>query len=47
MTEGSTSVRLLPTPGASDSSGGAQHPDKRKGHSRQLIDYALLLGASS
>jgi DNA (cytosine-5)-methyltransferase 1 len=33
---------LLPTPGASDGSGGGQHPDKREGHSRQLIDYVLL-----
>lgn len=33
---------LLPTPNASDASGGGQHPDKRTGHSRQLIDYALL-----
>lgn len=32
---------LLPTPGASGGSGGGQHPDKRKGHSRQLIDYVL------
>ncbi|MFC7753060.1 DNA cytosine methyltransferase [Tsukamurella soli] len=37
-----TSLRLLPTPGASDATGGAQHPDKRKGHSQQLIDRALL-----
>jgi len=34
---------LLPTPNASDGSGGGQHPDKREGHSRQLIDYVLLL----
>ena len=33
---------LLPTPNASDGSGGGQHPDKREGHSRQLIDYVLL-----
>jgi len=33
---------LLPTPNASDGTGGGQHPDKRQGHSRQLIDYALL-----
>jgi len=32
---------LLPTPNASDASGGGQHPDKREGHSRQLIDYVL------
>lgn len=35
---------LLPTPNASDGSGGGQHPDKWDGHSRQLIDYALLHG---
>jgi DNA (cytosine-5)-methyltransferase 1 len=34
---------LLPTPNASDGTGGGQHPDKREGHSRQLIDYVLLL----
>lgn len=34
-------VQLLPTPNASDGTGGGQHPDKRVGHSRQLIDYAL------
>jgi hypothetical protein len=33
---------LLPTPLASDGSGGGQHPDKRAGHSQQLIDYVLL-----
>jgi len=34
---------LLPTPNASDGTGGGgQHPDKREGHSRQLIDYVLL-----
>lgn len=37
--EAMTSVRLLPTPNASDASGGAMHPDRRKGHSRQLIDF--------
>ncbi|MCE5291569.1 MAG: DNA cytosine methyltransferase [Nocardiaceae bacterium] len=36
--------RLLPTPAASDATGGGQHPSKREGHSRQLIDYALLNG---
>lgn len=35
---------LLPTPAASDATGGGQAPDKREGHSRQLIDYALLNG---
>lgn len=37
----------LPTPNASDASGGGQHPDKRVGHSRQLIDYALLCTPSA
>lgn len=36
-------VALLPTPNASDGSGGGQHPDKREGHSRQLIDSVLAL----
>ena len=34
----------LPTPNASDSTGGGQTPDKRTGHSRQLIDAVLDLG---
>lgn len=34
---------LLPTPLASDGSGGGQHPSKCGDHSRQLIDYAILL----
>lgn len=34
---------LLPTPNASDGTGGGQHPDKREGHSQQLIDYVLAL----
>lgn len=42
-----TGGKLLPTPNGSDASGGAQHPDKRKGHSRQLIDFALLFGEST
>lgn len=33
---------LLPTPNASDWTGGGQHPDRRVGHSRQLVDYVLL-----
>ena len=37
------SVDLLPTPCASDSSGGGMHPDTRVGHSKQLIDYVHLL----
>ncbi|QYC53889.1 methyltransferase [Mycobacterium phage Leperchaun] len=37
---------LLPTPSASDGTGGGQHPDRREGHSRQLCDYALLDGTS-
>lgn len=36
---------LLPTPSASDSTGGGAHPDRREGHSRQLIDYALMHGS--
>lgn len=40
-------IRLLPTPNASDASGGGQHPDKREGHSRQLIDYVLLCTPSA
>lgn len=32
---------LLPTPNASDGTGGGQHPDKRAGHSQQLIDHVL------
>lgn len=38
---GHPALDLLPTPNASDASGGGQHPDKREGHSRQLIDYVL------
>ena len=34
----------LPTPNASDGSGGGQHMSKRAGHSRQLIDAVLDLG---
>lgn len=37
-------VDHLPTPNASDGSGGGQTPDKRTGHSRQLIDAVLDLG---
>lgn len=36
-------VALLPTPNASDGTGGGQHPDKREGHQRQLIDSVLGL----
>lgn len=36
---------LLPTPDASAGTGGGSHPDSRAGHSRQLIDYALLHGS--
>ncbi|WP_280389271.1 hypothetical protein [Nocardia wallacei] len=32
----------VPTPSAAESTGGGQHPDRREGHSRQLIDFALL-----
>ena len=34
----------LPTPNASDGTGGGQTPDKHTGHSRQLIDAVLDLG---
>ncbi len=37
-----TAVSWLPTPNASDGSGGGMTPDRRTGHSRQLPDYALL-----
>lgn len=37
-------LALLPTPAASDATGGGQAPDKREGHTRQLVDYALLDG---
>ena len=37
----SIAVQLLPTPNASDCTGGGQHPDKREGHSQQLIDEVL------
>ena len=36
----------LPTPSASDGTGGGQHPDRREGHSRQLCDYALMDGTT-
>ncbi|WP_280381306.1 hypothetical protein [Nocardia wallacei] len=36
---------LLPTPTACDGSGGGVHPDRREGHTRQLVDYALLDGS--
>nr|WP_280465645.1 DNA cytosine methyltransferase [Nocardia brasiliensis] len=39
-------AKMLPTPSAADGTGGGQHPDKRAGHSRQLIDYALLDGSA-
>lgn len=37
-------LTLLPTPSACDASGGGQSLDKRQGHTRQLVDYALLDG---
>ena len=40
-------VKLLPTPNASDCTGGGAHPDAREGHSRQLIDFALLAGSTA
>ena len=36
----------LPTPSASDGTGGGQHPDRREGHSRQICDYALMDGTT-
>lgn len=38
---------LLPTPSASDATGGGSHPDSRQGNSSQLIDYALLCTPST
>jgi DNA (cytosine-5)-methyltransferase 1 len=40
-------VQLLPTPNASDCTDGGAHPDNREGHSRQLIDFALLAGSTA
>lgn len=40
-------LALLPTPSACDASGGGQSLDKRQGHTRQLIDFALLDGTSA
>ncbi|MBF6399760.1 DNA cytosine methyltransferase [Nocardia cyriacigeorgica] len=34
----------LPTPSASEITGGGVHPDNRVGHTRQLVDYALVHG---
>ncbi|SKU47241.1 phage DNA methylase [Mycobacteroides abscessus subsp. abscessus] len=42
-----SALALLPTPAASDATGGGQSPDRREGHSRQLIDFALLDGTSA
>jgi hypothetical protein len=39
---GAVSVHF-PTPTASDATGGGQHPSKRVGHTRQLIDTILVL----
>ena len=36
-------VPVMPTPTASDATGGGQHPSKRAGHTRQLIDTVLGL----
>jgi DNA (cytosine-5)-methyltransferase 1 len=44
---GGKSLTTLPTPNASDGTGGGAHSDNRKGHSRQLIDYALLAGSTA
>lgn len=40
-----TAVNLLPTPAAAESTGGGAHPDTRVGHTRMLVDYALLHGS--
>lgn len=40
-----TVVVHFPTPTASDGSGGGQHPSRRVGHSRQLVDYVLEIEA--
>lgn len=37
----------FPTPAASDSTGGGQHPSKRKGHTKQLIDTVLELNGEN
>ncbi|QHB38103.1 DNA methyltransferase [Mycobacterium phage Noelle] len=37
-------LKLLPTPSASDATGGGAHPSKRVGHSRQIIDAVLTYG---
>ncbi|KZM68324.1 hypothetical protein AWN90_10560 [Nocardia terpenica] len=37
---------LLPTPTACDGTGGGVHPDRRRGRTRQLVDYALVHGSS-
>jgi DNA (cytosine-5)-methyltransferase 1 len=37
---------LLPTPAASDATGGGRHPDARTWHTSQIIDVALLHGSS-
>lgn len=39
----SVGTYFLPTPTASDATGGGQHPSKRVGHTRQLIDTVLGL----
>jgi DNA (cytosine-5)-methyltransferase 1 len=45
--KGEIGQALLPTPNASDCTGGGAHPDAREGHSRQLIDFALLAGSTA
>jgi len=35
--------KVLPSPKASDATGGGQHPDRRKGHTQQLVDAVLGL----
>lgn len=43
---GNNELPLLPTPSASDCTGGGAPPNRRIGHSSQLIDYALLHGTA-
>ena len=38
-------MALLPTPTASDATGGGAHPDTRVGHTAQIIDTVLLHGS--
>ena len=42
-----TVTETFSTPKASDATGGGQHPDKRVGHTLQLIDQVLSIGVST